>query len=249
LQTGKISWTDYRTKRKITFDWRKVISSQYNHFPDVDQPPTYFTSDPRAIAGNVSRDWTSWGTADGLEDIQALAQAYRADSGTYPDVIMMSTELAYNLLRQESTKRAVQDARIQGEFLRGSPTLESVNQVLKTKGLPPITLNDDQFTLDELNTGNSTERQRFLDPTVFVFGKFNMGDRVFGDTVENNFKGGIFVDTVEKSKAPPADLTFSVSSPIAICTTISRTGGARKVTTKANLENTINLKDFMYSNP
>ncbi|PLS68527.1 MAG: hypothetical protein CV045_07380 [Cyanobacteria bacterium M5B4] len=253
LQTGTINYIDPRTQRRVVYDWRKVVSSTYNHFPDVGKDIAYFNqngADKPNIAGNNVRDWTKWATADGLEDLYSMAYAYREDMGKYPDFIMMSTQAMYNLLKQESTKRAVVDTKLLGNVnLVGTVTLEIVNNILASKGLPNITLNDDQYTLDDLNTGNTITRQRFLDPTVVVMGSRNMGERVFGSVVDNNFRGGIYTTTksLNSRNAPNVDITISQSSPIAICTTIARSGFARKVTTKSSIQNTIRLNDFSFS--
>lgn len=245
LQTGEINYRDARTNRVIRYNWKGVTSSEYDHFPDSSPTATFLPNGTKNIAGHAVKDWSNWATADGLEDLQAAARVYHGDSGKYPDIIQMSSLLAYNLLRQEATKKAVVDTSIVGELLRGSPTMGMVNSLLKSKSLPEIVINDDQFTFDEGNTGNSRNRQRFLDPTVFIFATKGMGERVFGGVMENGDKGGIYINTYEKSKNPPCDVTASASSPLAVCSTISRTGLCRKVTTQTKLDENIDIAAYL----
>lgn len=231
LQTGAMQYTDSRTGLDINLDWKPAISSTYNHFPEP-------------LTGQ--RKWTEYDTADGLQDLVDMLYAYKYDNGFAPDEIAMSEQLLHCLLRQKSTKEAVVASMTVGGTMTGTVSLDMLNEVLKRRFLPPITLVDDHFNLDSTNTGMN-QPTLYLDPTRVVFLKKGMAERCLGGTIENNGRAGIYQRTYEKSKEPPLDVTATASMMIVVAPTIAKQGMSRKMTTTTDLNTTMNLSDFAFN--
>ena len=232
-QTGAMQHTDFRTGLNINLDWKPVLakSVSYNHFP----APVYEDA--------AGRDWTQLETADGIQDLVDMHYIYKYDAGVPADKIVMAEELVNLLLRQKSTKEAVVQSMTVGYQITGTPSLDQLNEVMGRRFLPPIVTDESQFSLDGDNQGINVPR-RFLDPTMVVFMKKGVVERAFGGTLENNGKAGIFQRTYEKSKTPILDISETASNMVIIAPEIARYGMARKVTTKTNLDATMNLADF-----
>jgi hypothetical protein len=230
LQTGKMSYTDSRTGLDIDLDWTKALKSTYNHFP-------------AALAG--ARQWTEYATADGLQDLIDMHYIYKYDNGFGADEIAMSEQLLHSLLRQDSTKAAVVASMTVGNTMTGTVSIEQLNEVMRRRMLPPISLVDDHFELDGDNTGNQVPT-RFLDPTRVVFLKKGCVERVMGGTLENSGKAGIYQRTYQKSVEPPLDISATASMMIVTAPTISKMGMSRKMTTSALLETAMNVQDFAF---
>ena len=228
LQTGAMTYSDPRTGLDINLDWKPAITASHNHFP--------------ALFTNPTRYWTAHDTADGLQDLVDMHYVYKYDNGCSADAIAMSEQLMHQLLRQKSTKEAVVSAMTVGYNIVGTPSVDQLNEVLTRRFLPPITLVDDHFDMDN-NTGIGTPT-RFLDPTRVVFLKKGIAERVLGGTLENNGKAGIYQRTFEKSKEPPLDISTTASQMLIVAPSISRLGMSRKVTTPIILAATQNLVDF-----
>jgi hypothetical protein len=230
LQTGKMSYTDSRTGLDIDLDWTKALKSTYNHFP-------------AALAG--ARQWTEYATADGLQDLIDMHYIYKYDNGFGADEIAMSEQLLHSLLRQDSTKAAVVASMTVGNTMTGTVSIEQLNEVMRRRMLPPISLVDDHFELDGDTTGNLVPT-RFLDPTRVVFLKKGCVERVMGGTLENSGKAGIYQRTYQKSVEPPLDISATASMMIVTAPTISKMGMSRKMTTSALLETAMNISDFNF---
>lgn len=228
LQTGKMQYVDSRTGLSIDLDWTKALASPYNHFP---QPLT------------GARAWTEYATANGLQDLVDMHYVYKYSNGFGADEIAMSEQLLHCLLRQDSTRQAVVSSMTVGAQITGTVSIEQLNEVLKRRMLPPISLVDDHFELDADNTGNNAPT-RFLDPTRVVFLKKGCVERVLGGTLENNGKSGIYQRTYQKSIEPPLDISTTASMMIVTAPAISKMGMSRKMATLAQVQSTQNLADF-----
>lgn len=230
LQTGSMSYTDSRTGLDINLDWKQALTnpSGYNHFPS-------------ALTG--TRKWTEYETADGLQDLVDMLYVYKYDNGYAPDEIAMSEQLLHCLLRQKSTKEAVVSSMTIGGTMTGTVSIEQLNEVMRRRFLPPITLVDDHFSLDSQNQGSNVPT-RYLDPTRVVFLKKGVAERCLGGTLENNGKAGIYQRTYQKSKEPPLDISATASMMIVVAPTITRQGMSRQMTDAVALDSSLNLADF-----
>ena len=230
LQTGAMQHSDARTGLNINLDWKPALKlpSGYNHFP-------------AALTGN--RQWTEWDTANPIQDLVDMLYIYKYDNGFAPDEIAMSEMLLHQMLRCKSTKEAVVSSLTVGNTMTGTVSIEQLNEVLRRRFLPPITLVDDHFEQDINNTGSDLPT-RFLDPTRVVFLKKGVGERLLGGTLENNGKAGIYQRTYEKSKEPPLDISATASMMIVASPTISKTGMSRKMCDQNTLNTVMNLADF-----
>lgn len=231
LQTGAMAYDDTRTGLNINLDWKPAITPIYNHFP-------------AALTGN--RDWTQFSTANGIQDLVDMHYVYKFDNGFGADEIAMSEQLLNMLLRQDSTREAVVASLTVGSTITGTVSVDQLNEVLRRRFLPPITLVDDFFSLDTANDGMN-HPVRFLDPSKVVFLKKGMAERVLGGTLENAGKAGIYQRTYEKSKEPPLDITATASMMIVTAPAIAKKGMCRQVTTISNLQTTQNLGDFEFN--
>ena len=230
LQTGAMTYTDSRTGLRIDLDWKPAIKSQYNHFP-------------AALTGN--RRWTEHETADPIQDLVDALYIYKMDNGVGPDEICMSEQLMHQVLRCKSVRESVVSSLTIGSAMTGTVSVEQLNEVLRRRFLPAITLEDSYVQMDPDNNG-SDAFTRFLDPTRIVFLKKGATERVLGGTLENQGKAGIYQRTFEKSKEPVLDISTTASMMCVVAPTISKTGFSRQVTDANALAVAQNLADFNF---
>lgn len=199
LQSGQVSYTDPRSG----------VTAKLSYSVKNDQFPS-------ALTGTAK--WDQYTTATGIQDIEDHLESFYDRNGYYPDRIVMSNKLFTHLARQESTRtRALTTG-----LLSNIPTpgvASSVNHQILRKLVSEIResnlqleVYDAQYEI-EVSPGKNI-RGRYLNDDQYCFLTSNMGKRLFGPTIENEGKSGLFVMTENKSKSPPRDVSLCVGKMV-----------------------------------
>lgn len=199
LQSGQVSYTDPRTgvTAKLTYN---VTNDQF----------------PAALTGTSK--WDQYTTANGLQDIEDHLLNYYDRRGYYPDRIVMSNRLLIHLSRQESTRnRALAMGMLSNVPTAGVASAVSLEMLMKV--IPQLAMSQTQVEVYdaqyELETApNQTVKGRYLNDDSYCFLTGNMGKRLFGPTIENEGKSGLFVLTEQLLTSPPRDRSYCVGKMV-----------------------------------
>lgn len=199
LQSGQVSYTDPRTgvTAKLTYN---VTNDQF----------------PAALTGTSK--WDQYTTANGLQDIEDHLLNYYDRRGYYPDRIVMSNRLLIHLSRQESTRnRALSMGMLSNVPAAGIASAVSLETL--TKVIPQLAMSQTQVEIYdaqyELETApGQTVKGRYLNDDSYCFLTGNMGKRLFGPTIENEGKSGLFVLTEQLQSSPPRDRSYCVGKMV-----------------------------------
>lgn len=199
LQSGQVSYTDPRTgvTAKLTYN---VTNDQF----------------PTALTGTSK--WDQYTTANGLRDIEDHLLNYYDRRGYYPDRIVMSNRLLIHLSRQESTRnRALAMGMLSNVPTAGVASAVSLEMLMKV--IPQLAMSQTQVEVYdaqyELETApGQTVKGRYLNDDSYCFLTGNMGKRLFGPTIENEGKSGLFVLTEQLLTSPPRDRSYCVGKMV-----------------------------------
>lgn len=199
LQSGQVSYTDPRTgvTAKLTYN---VTNDQF----------------PTALTGTSK--WDQYTTANGLQDIEDHLLNYYDRRGYYPDRIVMSNRLLIHLSRQESTRnRALAMGMLSNVPTAGVASAVSLEMLMKV--IPQLAMSQTQVEVYdaqyELETApGQTVKGRYLNDDSYCFLTGNMGKRLFGPTIENEGKSGLFVLTEQLLTSPPRDRSYCVGKMV-----------------------------------
>jgi len=199
LQSGQVSYTDPRTgvTAKLTYN---VTNDQF----------------PSALTGTSK--WDQYTTANGLQDIEDHLLNYYDRRGYYPDRIVMSNRLLIHLSRQESTRnRALAMGMLSNVPTAGVASAVSLEMLMKV--IPQLAMSQTQVEVYdaqyELETApGQTVKGRYLNDDSYCFLTGNMGKRLFGPTIENEGKSGLFVLTEQLLTSPPRDRSYCVGKMV-----------------------------------
>jgi hypothetical protein len=211
--SGGVSYTDPRTKVKFKLTYPTVSS----HFP-------------AALTGGNT--WDTSASANGLQDLKDLAEAFYATLGFFPDETVMTRNQLNQLLAQDSTR----DAAVAKTGSAASPSdlvigRDLLNQLITDREIPPIVLMDERYETE--NAKGKKTQSRFLPDGYITFltgsGAIGpntqaneappdlnmmrmMGERCLGPVPSNNNQPGIYTFTEEMSKEPPLDRQVAVGT-------------------------------------
>lgn len=199
LQSGQVSYTDPRTgiTAKLTYN---VTNDQF----------------PAALTGTSK--WDQYTTANGLQDIEDHLLNYYDRRGYYPDRIVMSNRLLIHLSRQESSRnRALAMGMLSNVPTAGVASAVSLEMLMKV--IPQLAMSQTQVEVYdaqyELETApGQTVKGRYLNDDSYCFLTGNMGKRLFGPTIENEGKSGLFVLTEQLQSSPPRDRSYCVGKMV-----------------------------------
>lgn len=202
---------------------------------EYDTETTLF---PAALTG--TERWSQPTTANGLQTLVNLTEAFYQVNGYFPDMTVMSRKDYNNLRNQDSVKGAAL-SKMASSFT-SPPTdftvsLAMLNDLMSDREIPPLYVDDDnragfdeQYEIEDAQ-GNIT-RGRFLPEGYVTFltaikqaanveggidgaePAATMGERALGPTVENDMQPGIFTLTEEVSKSPPVDRVLAVATGV-----------------------------------
>ena len=210
IQHGKVSFTDYRTNTVTEIDW-KDSEANYNHFPSA-LTNTGNTGKP------ASRQWTDYENANGIQTLYDAVDTFIDTNGFVPTETIMSRRAKNNLLQQKSTKEAAR-ARVGGQNL-SEVAPEQLNDILRIRDIPPITVYDEQYQIED--SDGEVSKGRFHAENRFSFMTQNMGERAVGVTLESksslndNPKKGIYLRTYEKQKQPILDVSEAIATALPV---------------------------------
>lgn len=199
LQSGQVSYTDPRTG----------VTARLNYNVASDQFPSALTGTAR---------WDQYTTATGLQDIEDHLLNYYDRRGYYPDRIVMSNRLLIHLSRQESTRnRALAMGMLSNVPTAGVASAISLDMLMKI--IPQLAMSQTQAEIYdaqyELETApGQTVKGRYLNDDGYCFLTANMGKRLFGPTIENAGKSGLFVLTEQLQTSPPRDRSYCVGKMV-----------------------------------
>lgn len=199
LQFGEINYTDTRTNAAPLILNYKDSSASYNHFPS-------------ALSG--SDLWNNYSTANGIANLEQDIETFIDTNGFAPKRIVMSRKLRRHLLNQESTKQAL--ASISNSSAQvivnavGTVSPEMLDNILQMRDLPPISIFDEQYEME--NDNKEIIKTRFLNTDRYIFLNDQMGERAMGPTLEGDGQEGAYVVTREVKKFPPVDATQGVAT-------------------------------------
>ncbi|MBC2189200.1 major capsid protein [Listeria booriae] len=144
------------------------------------------------IALTGTNAWTDT-SADALGDLIAWAAKYEETNGRSADLIAMPREVFAMLTKNESI---IAEARPNNAVAK-RVSQEEVNAVLSGYSLPPIEIiKNRKATVRNMYTGEDEVIEYFPQNRV-VFLAEGVGNFLFGPTVENDFKPGVFVDAYD----------------------------------------------------
>lgn len=195
LQSGQVSYTDPRSG----------VTARLNYSVAADQYPAALTGTAR---------WDQYATATGLQDIEDHLLNFYGRNGYYPDKLVMSNRLAIHLSRQESTRnRALSMGILSNVPAAGVASAVSLDILMKI--LPQLAMSKTQPEIYdaqyEIETApGQTVKGRYLNDNSYCFLTSGMGKRLFGPTIENEGRSGLFVKTEEVRSSPPRDRSYCV---------------------------------------
>ncbi|EAF4459154.1 major capsid protein E [Listeria monocytogenes serotype 1/2a] len=132
---------------------------------------------------------------DALADLIGWAAKYEETNGKSADAILMPREI-FALLAKN--KVIISEARPNTDVARVSQ--KDVNEALAGFDLPPIEIvKNRKATVRNMYTGKD-EVVEFYPQNRVVFVSEGLGNFLYGPTVENDFKPGVFVDAYDKKE-------------------------------------------------
>lgn len=199
LQSGQVSYTDPRSG----------VTARLAYSTTADQYPTALTGTAR---------WDQYATATGLQDIEDHLLNFYDKKGYYPDKIVMSNRLAIHLSRQESTRnRALSTGMLSNVPAAG--VASAVSPEILMKLVPQLAMSKTQLEIYdaqyEIETSpGQTVKGRYLNDNSYCFLTSGMGKRLFGPTIENEGRSGLFVKTEQLQTSPPRDRSYCVGKMV-----------------------------------
>lgn len=217
IQTGQINYTSLNSN--VTINLNFLQQAPYNtalHFP----------ADLVATGNPIKKlnIWSDHENADGIANIYDLHDQYIDTNGFEADKVVLSRKAYSNLLQQQTTKDA---ARSTFTTAIGTISPSMLNEVLSSRGLPPLEIIDDLYHIEDPLTAD-LKPVKFVQQNRITFVKKDMCIRAIGQTLESstntiedgsvvpNPKTGIYVRTFEKTKDPILDVTQAVMTGIPI---------------------------------
>jgi hypothetical protein len=191
LRTGRVNWTDPRTGL--------LAQMNYNYVPRLFPDP---------LVG--ARAWSSLATATGVIDIETHGDIYYDENGFRPEMIVMRTQTARNLCRQQSTRDAfIANGMANAQTLgTTSVSFAGLQRLFEELMLPKPVIMDAQVEIEP--KPGIFSRMNLMNTDEYFFANENMGQRIFGKTIEGKGKAGIFVDTNPKDKRDIEDQAIAV---------------------------------------
>lgn len=195
LQSGQVSYTDPRSGVKATLAY-SVAADQY----------------PAALTGTAR--WDQYATATGVQDLEDHLDSYYQINGYYPEKVVMSKRLVTHLARQESTRtRALTTGLLSNVPAAG--VASSVSRGILKKVVSELQDSNTQLEIYDAQYEIETSpghivRGRYLNDNGYCFLTSGMGKRLFGPTIENEGRSGLFVKTEEVRSSPPRDRSYCV---------------------------------------
>lgn len=213
IQSGQVNYTDPRSG--------VTARLAYNVRPDLF---------PSALTGTAK--WDQYATANGIQDLEDHLLAYYDQNGFYPDTVVMSNRLLIHLSRQESTRnRALTMGMLSNVPTAGVASAVSLETIKKI--VPQIAMSqtqvevyDAQYEI-EIAPGQNI-KGRYINDDTYCFLTTNMGKRIWGPTIENEGRAGLFVRTEELKSSPPQDRSYCVGKVVPFFPDPNKLG-ARKV--------------------
>jgi hypothetical protein len=191
LRTGRVNWTDPRTGL--------LAQMNYNYVPRLFPDP---------LTG--VKAWTQSATATGVLDIQEHDDAYYDENGYRPEMIVMRTKTARDLCRQQSTRDAFIANGMASAATLGNAAVSfgGLQRLFAEMMLPMPVIMDAQVEIEP--RPGIFQRLNLMNTGEYFFANENMGERIFGKTIEGKGKAGIFVDTNPKDKRDIEDQAIAV---------------------------------------
>lgn len=223
LQFGFVNYTDPRTKANVVLDYRDP-NADYGYAPFGK-----FAHFPPDLAGTDR--WDQYATANGLENIRRDVEVYEDTTGKKPDAVMMSRKAIDHLIRQESTRQAFAAVvnTTAGVIVSNVGLVDKsmLKQLMQRLELPVILEQEEKYQTRESSGSKKIVRRRFLNEDRYVFLSHNMGEQALGPTMEAELftnesptaqyvSAGPYIQTREKSKSPPLDVTEGVATMLPV---------------------------------
>src|SRR5699024_2892877 len=146
----------------------------------------------------ASKDWTS-ADAEPLTDIaNAIEQYEKANNRRKPSVMHMTDKTESILLKNEQVRVQIYGTEPGKRLV----TKDDLANVFSGLGFPPYSNQDD---VAEVNDGGE---EPLLEDGKIVFLGSELGNTMFGPTVEKNFESGIYVVTDIQETNPPQQAVF-----------------------------------------
>ena len=199
---GFVDFTDPRTGTGIRL--------KYNTYPELMLPP---------LTGNAvgTAVWTDYTNANGILNLRDHARAFYDINGYYPDETLMSQDLCDDLTTQQSTRDHALSlgiiTNVPGTGVPAAVDETVLGKVAARLKIPPIRVYDAQYEI-EVAPGQNV-RGRYFPSDGYVFLTKGSQKRLFGPTIENKGKPGIFIKTEEELKSsPPQSRSYAVARMI-----------------------------------
>lgn len=195
LQFGEVNYTDPRSgiTARLTYDTL----------------PALF---PSALTGTAK--WDQYATANGVQDLEDHLQAFYDENGYYPDKVVMSNRLVTHLGRQESTRnRALSMGMLSNVPAAGVASAVSGEMIKRL--IPQLAMSNTQLEIYDAQyhleiAPGQIIKGRYLNDDTYCFLSAGIGQRLWGPTIENEGKPGLFVKTEELKSSPPQDRSYCV---------------------------------------
>ncbi|MCK1982224.1 MULTISPECIES: major capsid protein [Peribacillus] len=153
------------------------------------------------IPAENKKVWTTGADLDTVDfdvvgGLMAEVDKYVALNGQLPEVMWISREIQARLLRNQTI---IAEAGRESTATRVS--VEQLNGVLDTYGLPPIRVIQERTTSYKDNfTGQKVVKEFMPANRIVMLGKGRGNEYKLGPTLENNFKPGIYMDAYDKKE-------------------------------------------------
>ncbi|MGE7650488.1 major capsid protein [Peribacillus frigoritolerans] len=153
------------------------------------------------IPAENKKIWTTGADLDTVDfdvvgGLMAEVDKYVALNGQLPEVMWISREIQARLLRNQTI---IAEAGRESTATRVS--VEQLNGVLDTYGLPPIRVIQERTTAYKDNfTGQRVVKEFMPANRIVMLGKGRGNEYKLGPTLENNFQPGIFMDAYDKKE-------------------------------------------------
>lgn len=204
LCTGSVDYNDPLTKAQFNLSYPDVVTTGVN--------PLMFTGAPLAADA-----WTNSATANGLLQLELHARSWNLLFGSWPQRLVMRTNLLLTLKNQVSTRQALAASRgfgatagdLAGLFV---PDDEVINQIkLRTK-VTDVVLMDAMYSV-ESSLGVVSDLF-FMPDNTYFFNEPGIAQRAFIPTPEKDFASGIYVNFKQLDDAPRKERIVGVGAGI-----------------------------------
>jgi hypothetical protein len=192
FRTGAVNYTDPRTGNRGQMS--------YNYIPELMPAP---------LTG--IRAWSQPATATGIADIIEHSDRFYYHNGFRPRYIVMRTETMRDLSAQASTIQYLISLGMVNAQTSGATfvSLGRLQEIFKALQLPEIVIWDAQVEIE--SAPGVMQRINVMNTKEYFFGNDNMGERIFGKTIEGKGKTGIYVDTNPKDAKSTDDQAIAVA--------------------------------------